>query len=526
MIKKLLPNNFSESKLILVVAISAMVVLTLKTLSQAIFSYRMTRFLAKIETDISSNLYKNIINSQVDSIQSFKFSDYQFALLVGASRACIGIINNFIMLITDSTITIFMGTLAFYASKTGFLISFLIILVIYFIVNKPVQKRAKIYGEKMMTTHVKIGSELLENLSGIKEIKTYGKEKVIFEEFLRVKKEHSIFGQRSIWINTLVRYFLEIAILFIGFFLILFLSLTTDVRHAVTIVVVFMAIGFRLIPNMQRIQNGFVTFKMSKEMTSSLFKIVEVFSEKNNFEKFKLAPEESRFEKLVLENVSFRYLDSSKTALRNISFELPSNTTLVVLGLSGSGKTTLADLIAGLNDPLDGKLSYVFSEKKFNLGKFRPSISYVSQGSSLFGDDVFENVSLSKSPSAEEKNLIASIASDFNLNFLNGAGGISREIRSDGSNISGGERQRVALARAKFQRSKIVIFDEPTSSLDPTNTNAVLKYIENLHGNCTVIIVTHSTELLNLADYVLTLDNSDLTFFGNLSEYRKLEGQS
>jgi ATP-binding cassette subfamily C protein len=433
---------------------------------------------------------------------------------------CIGVINNFIMLITDLVVTLLMGCLAFYASKSGFLIALFIIVVIYFFVNGPVQRKAKNYGSKLRNTQLKLGQEILENISGIKEIKTYGKEDSIYLEFLKLKSIHSTVGQRSIWINTIVRYFLEIAILLIGFFLILFLTMTTDVRHSVTIVVVFMSIGFRLIPNIQRIQNAFVTFKMSTEMTSTLFELEKSFSDK-----FPLLIDSKevnvrkKLKSINLRNVGFSYENAISPSVSGVNLKILAGQCLVIVGKSGSGKTTLVDIIAGLNAPSAGTIDYEFTEPEAGNGAVKPTISYVSQGSSLFGEDVYQNVSLSTLSSAIERKIIDDIAVEFELSFLRTEQSLGREIRSDGTNLSGGERQRVALARAKYFNSDLVIFDEPTSSLDPHNAEIVLKYMRSLRGISTMVIVTHSKDLMDLADLVLELENSEVKFCGEVAHY-------
>jgi ABC-type bacteriocin/lantibiotic exporter with double-glycine peptidase domain len=105
--------------------------------------------------------------------------------------------------------------------------------------------------------------------------------------------------------------------------------------------------------------------------------------------------------------------------------------------------------------------------------------------------------------------------------FLESGDGKSREIRSDSTNISGGERQRIAIARAKFFDTSIVVLDEPTSALDVENERRVIEYLEEIFHKKTVIFITHSESLLNVADLVLYLEEGKVMFFGGVSNFRE-----
>ena len=100
-----------------------------------------------------------------------------------------------------------------------------------------------------------------------------------------------------------------------------------------------------------------------------------------------------------------------------------------------------------------------------------------------------------------------------------------REIRSDSTNISGGERQRISIARAKFFDAGIVILDEPTSALDEENEKRVIRYLAEIQHKKTVIVVTHSRELLNISDFVLYLDSGRTTFYGSVEDFKTWEEQ-
>ena len=97
--------------------------------------------------------------------------------------------------------------------------------------------------------------------------------------------------------------------------------------------------------------------------------------------------------------------------------------------------------------------------------------------------------------------------------------GVERKIRSNSTNISGGEKQRISLARAKFFDRGIVVLDEPTSSLDQENEKRIIEYLMDIQHNKTVVLVTHSESLLRAADMVLVLDQGKMLFYGSNAEF-------
>jgi ABC-type bacteriocin/lantibiotic exporter with double-glycine peptidase domain len=389
------------------------------------------------------------------------------------------------------------------------------------LINGPIHRRSTKYGKESMNVHISLSEGLLENFRGIKDVHVYKQEERLIKTFSREKLEQSLLGQKMYWLSSISRYFFEFAILIAGVAIIVILSATTDLRHTVTAVVIFMSIGFRLIPNIQRIQSSMVSLRIAEGATAPFFKYLEDFHEgKPNQIDIPASQSQGVFDFIKLDKVSFCYSDS-ESILNNISFKIDSNKTLAIIGESGSGKTTLADIIAGINRPTEGFVSFTESTNLNNGGIYKPSFGYVSQNSSLFGNDIYQNIAFGKNPDSPDKSKIDQILGKFNLSFLSDSefGTIRSTIRSDGTNLSGGERQRISIARVEYADPQIIIFDEPTSSLDAENKNRVTDYIKSINHSKTIIIVTHDHELVDLCDYVLSISNGSLQFFCPTSDF-------
>jgi phospholipid/cholesterol/gamma-HCH transport system ATP-binding protein len=209
--------------------------------------------------------------------------------------------------------------------------------------------------------------------------------------------------------------------------------------------------------------------------------------------------------------------------LRGVSFALARGETLVVMGGSGSGKTVLLRCIAGLLAPDAGRIR-VFGTDIVDLSEedllpIRRRLGYVFQGAALFDSlNVYENVSyaLHEHTTLDEREIRERVE-----HFL-GLVGLGPEVLAQmPAELSGGMRKRVGIARALVAEPRVMLFDEPTAGLDPTNAKLVAELINRMRaGVCdTAIVVTHDLELTKtIADRVAVLIAGRFAALGTLPE--------
>jgi ABC-type multidrug transport system fused ATPase/permease subunit len=515
----ILPLEISRNTLIIVLTASAISFLLLKTLLQAMFDYKYTKFSARLESDIASRLYNSILNGEISTINTKSYSEYHYALMVGSNRLVVGIIAPCMSFIADTFTTLMMFCFALYASPISTAIVFVVFLLSYLIFNGPISNKAKHYGISGADSYLKITDVLQESIVGIKEVRVYGKENFYKNGFKIRKTESSIISQKVMWMNGIIRYILEISILLSGSLVAVVSFLTQDLRETITITSIFLLIGFRLIPTVQRLQNSVNSVKISRESTRSLFDLLEEFPSKDFAEKRDEKFTTSSFAGISFQEVGYD-IDEHNSILQSISFELKKDLTLAIVGESGAGKSTLVDLLVGLYKPSRGAVAFknLGDPSKTAPGNF--DISFISQNCALFGRNVYENVTLENTVSDADKARIDLILDGLQLDHLKESSfGVERKIRSNSTNISGGEKQRISLARAKFFDRGIVVLDEPTSSLDQENEKRIIEYLMDIQHNKTVVLVTHSESLLRAADMVLVLDQGKMLFYGSNTEF-------
>jgi len=507
--------NLNLTQLTLILGSFAILFLTSKTLIQAALSYKSTNFLSRIETEMSIQLYEKIIKSSVANSEAHSISSYQYALIVGPNRFIVGYVGAFISLVSDSFSILLMGCFAFYASPISFLLSLVVFGVTYLFINGPIHRRAKLFGEQNAKLYAGMVTQMSEDISGIREVKVYNRENDIVKNFLTLRRDFATLNQKMFWINNIIRYFLEIAVLAVGILVLIILGLTTDMRHAVTVLVAFVAIGFRLLPNIQRIQNAVNSVRIAEGTTKDLF----TYSDNLEFAtKYGVNQNPSiEFDRITGTDVMFSYPDTPNEAIFGpINFQIPAKSTTIILGPSGSGKSTLLDLICKFNEPTTGKVEYYLRDGQ--IMEDLPNLGFVSQKSSLFGEDLIENISFASNNSIVDLNRTNLIIRALNLEKLNSEV-TKKEIRSDGTNISGGERQRISMARVMYSNPEVVILDEPTSSLDSVNRQSIYDFLLSERRKKTIILVSHEKNLIQFCDHVIKLDNGKIIFQGKASEF-------
>lgn len=207
--------------------------------------------------------------------------------------------------------------------------------------------------------------------------------------------------------------------------------------------------------------------------------------------------------KLELENIYYRYKGADKDVLNNVNCTFEGGKLNAIVGPSGSGKTTLLSIMAGLDEPTQGRISIDGDNlKDMDLDEYRrDSVSMIFQAFQLFPLlTALENVCFPM----EYKGVPKEKAKERGKVVLNSLGIDGAKQSRYPSNLSGGEQQRVAIGRTLATGAKVILADEPTGNLDDENSGRIIDILKQLaheQGFC-VIIVTHDMEIAEASDHV------------------------
>lgn len=223
---------------------------------------------------------------------------------------------------------------------------------------------------------------------------------------------------------------------------------------------------------------------------------------------------------IKLTNINFRYPSRPNTlVLKDVSLHIAGNSCTAIVGRSGSGKSTIASLLLSLYEaPVSrtGRPTVTLGGQdilRLHVPTLRSQIAIVSQQPTIFPGTIFANVNygmdkISTLGSVPDIRAAAKAAGidDFIISLPRGYFTV---IGDGGIGLSGGQKQRIVIARALLRQPQVLILDEATSSLDPAGADLVRQTVKQLvSARCglTVIIITHSKEMIEIADHVIVLD--------------------
>ncbi len=224
--------------------------------------------------------------------------------------------------------------------------------------------------------------------------------------------------------------------------------------------------------------------------------------------------------RVTFKDVSFRYYkDSEEMVLNRINLEIPSGSTVGIIGSTGCGKSTLVSLIPRLYDADEGEvLVDGVNVKEYSLEHLRDGIGIVLQKNVLFSGTIESNLRWGDQNATDEelyKNAEYAQADLFIKNFTNG---YQTELGQGGVNVSGGQKQRLCIARALLKKPKILILDDSTSAVD-TATEANLRnaFRQELHDSTRIIIAQRITSVMD-ADMIVVMEEGQITGLGTHKE--------
>jgi ATP-binding cassette subfamily C exporter for protease/lipase len=205
--------------------------------------------------------------------------------------------------------------------------------------------------------------------------------------------------------------------------------------------------------------------------------------------------------------------------LRGIQFSLQPGELLAVIGPSAAGKTTLGRLLLGLWPAITGKVRLDGVDMHlWNKTELGPHLGYLPQSVELFEGSVAENIGRF---GVQDRAAVEEAAAAVGLHeFILGLPqGYETPVGRDGAILSGGQRQRVALARALFGRPTLIVLDEPNASLDDSGDAALAVALQALKARgATVVVMTHRSGILSVADKILLLNDGAQRAFGPRDE--------
>ncbi len=504
-------NNISFEKQVMYLVGVLIFLYIFKNIFYAFIIYLKKKFLAEIQVNFTSRVFKNYLNQSYDYF--LKNNKPQIIRNLGILAEYINTLESFINIVIEILMLILVIFIIYYSSIYVGLFVTLFSLFFIFFIYKAFKKRFRKYGELVNQYNEKVVNNYLDSLGSIKDIILQKKENFFIKDFSR---NISILAE----VNVKNSFLLELPRLIIEVFLIIGISVLVlslvlsnqDINEVIVILTFTVALILRAIPSVSRVIYNLSGINFKIDIIKKVQNLIKSFEIKNEKSEIKRID----FRKIIFKNVSFGYggSDNKNLLFQNLNLEINKNEAIGIIGSSGSGKSSLMDLISCILKPQSGAIC--LDEKEINnklVDSWQNKISYISQKNFLLNGSILHNIAFGEDESIiNQERLDNAIKFSQLENLVNSKEkGINYIIGEDGKNISGGQRQRIILARAIYRDADLIFFDEATSALDKKTETEIMNLIKkNLYSKKTIIISTHKRELLDFCHKVINVDEIKL----------------
>ncbi|CAK7050764.1 ABC transporter ATP-binding protein [Phascolarctobacterium sp.] len=353
-----------------------------------------------------------------------------------------------------------------------------------------------------------------QGLGAIKETKVMRKEEYFLKSFSNAYEKYCRANSVYSFINQIPRIIIETVVVSGMLVLIILKVLFGNEASSIIPVLGVLAIAaFRLMPSANRIVNLVNTIKFHAPFFFEVYpELIQI--KLHTKEYFTCDEIESMTFDIVIEvkNVSFKYPDSEKLVLSDISLEIPKGAFVGIVGPSGVGKTTFVDILLGLLVPSHGEIIVDNVDIHSNIRAWQSHLAYVPQNIYLIDGTISENIALGTDfkniDSALMNNVLKMAEIDEFIAQL--PNGINTVVGERGIRLSGGQRQRIGIARALYQQPNVLILDEATSALDNKIEKNITETILRLKGLVTIITIAHRISTLEQCDFKIVFNDNKI----------------
>lgn len=478
----------------------------------------------RIETDLRDDLFDHLLRLPPEFYDRWRTGDLMSRATndVLAVRQVAG--PAIMYLVNTAAVSVFALALMIWISPTltGFAMLPMVLIpvaVIWF------GKRIHVRFERIQEQFSELTNFVQENLAGIRIVKAYAREQ---DQSTRFKDQSRDYMDRNMELAKIWGAFFP-ALKFLGglgALVVLWLGGLEVMEGAITIGD-FVAFGFYLTLLMwPMISIGWVTnlFQRGAASMARIDKLMDTEPAIDDAEETVESPVRGAIE---FRNVWFRYPETERWVLEDVSFEIEAGQTVALVGATASGKSTVARLIGRLYDATRGTvLIDGVDVRKRKLAQLREAIAVVPQEPFLFSDSLRSNLVLDAPNDAAAKGGLdhAIEVAQLRPTLEEIPDGLDTLLGERGINLSGGQKQRATIARALYRDAPILILDDALSAVDTVTEEAILRGLREYMGGRTSIIVSHRVSAVAGADLILVFEDGKLAESGTHSELLAHEG--
>ncbi|MBP3857522.1 MAG: ABC transporter ATP-binding protein [Ruminiclostridium sp.] len=430
-----------------------------------------------------------------------------------------GIATRCVMVITKGIITTFVIVAFMFFFNVWIALAALVTMVIYLVGTELMIRAESKDTDTAVRAQDKMVSRILEYVRGIAEIRNYG---LFGKSITNVDEpidEFTRYSTRMETVYEIAMFFLSILNKLAGVVMIL-MSISFYLNGSMSLVYAVMMIicSFMIFESLD--QTGAFS-GLTRTIENCVDKAEEALSSPTmDIDGKDIEPDNMT---LTVKNVDFSY--DKRKIIDDVSFEIPEKTTAAFVGPSGGGKTTITQLLARFWDVDSGQVLLGGTDiTEYSYDSLIKNFAFVFQNVYLFSDTVENNIRFGKPGASREEVIKAAKAACCHDFIMQLPDGYDTVIGEGGASLSGGERQRISIARAIMKDAPIIILDEATANVDPENENLLMKAVDTLTKEKTVIMIAHRLKTVENADQIFVIDRGKIVQHGRHSELMNEDG--
>ena len=482
----------------------------------------------------SAGFARNLRKDIFEKVQGFSFENIDSfsnsSLLTRLTTDVTNVQNAYMMTIRMAIRSPFMFVFSFVMSFImGGKLAFIFVIVVPILLIGLafiIIKAMKIF-KKIFYKYDDMNNTIQENIKAIRLVKSLVREDFEIDKFDKVASEvkhdftiaekiislYAPLMQFCLYVDTVL-------ILFLGSYVIV---AGINPNFNVGQISALMTYSFMILSSLMMFSMVLVMLTMAMESSK---RISEVLNTESTITDEKSLHKVLNSGEIEFKNVIFRYSEDAKeNVINDVSFKIPSGSTVGIIGATGSGKSTLVQLIPRLYNINSGEILIDnINIENIDIELLREEVGMVLQKNTLFSGTIRENLKWgNKNATDEDLDLVCNIAQATEI-INKMPNGYDEYIEQGGANLSGGQKQRLCIARALLKKPKILIFDDSTSAVDTKTDELIRRGLQSYMPETTKIIIAQRILSVQNADIILVIEKGKVVASGNHETLVRQEG--
>lgn len=371
------------------------------------------------------------------------------------------------------------------------------------------------YGNISREQGEKVIQWINQSFGGIKEVKLFNRERFFLTKIDNAYSQSATAECMVNVISSVPNMIMElISICAIMIAAIVKIQMGGDLNEFVSVLAAFALAAIRLIPTVGNVSLSINRVAFNKASIQGIFDELKSLERNNNNDvHIDSGCDKIIFkDKIMIDNVCFRYPEGEKNVLTDVSFEILRGQSVAFIGPSGAGKTTMADIILGILTPSSGSIKVDGENITSNIQGWYKQIGYIPQSIYLMDDSIRNNIAfgLGESEIDDDKVWKALRRAQLEEFVRELPDGLDTNLGDRGIRCSGGQRQRLGIARALYDDPEFLILDEATSALDNDTERAIMEAIDGLKGKKTILIIAHRLSTTKNCDIIYKIESENV----------------